>query len=216
MRLSEFNENNLSDKEIEHIVFSDIEDNMLSTEYGIVFGNYQLQKYRVEKAADLYKQGRIKKLILLGGNGGISNENNDNRSEAELMETLAIEFGVKKEDIYLEDKSNNSIENCLNVVDLLNSLVGINNIEGLTLITSQFHLKRCLAVFKKYLKKDVKYTLVSVLDGFSDRDNWFLSDESWNTGRSLVTFEARALVKYAKEEKIFDLNVTEFKNIKQL
>lgn len=38
MRLSEFNENNLSENEIEHIVFSNTEDSMISTEFGIVFG----------------------------------------------------------------------------------------------------------------------------------------------------------------------------------
>lgn len=207
MKLSEYNENNLNDSEIEHIVFSNTEDNMLSAEYGIVFGSYQLQKYRIEKAVELYKQGRIKKLILSGGNGGISNECNDNRTEAELMKMLAIKMGVKEEDIYLEDKSNNSIENSLNVIKLLNLLANINDIKGLILITSQFHLKRCLAIFKKYFPKDINYCLVAALDGFSDKNNWFLSDESWNTGRNLVTFEAKVLIKYAKEGKIFDLEV---------
>ncbi len=37
--------------------------------------------------------------------------------------------------------------------------------------------------------------------------NWFLSDNSWNSGRSLATYEAHLLVKYAKENKIADLEV---------
>ena len=45
-------------------------------------------------------------------------------------------------------------------------------------------------------------------DGFSDRDNWFLSDDSWNSGRSLATYEAGLLVRYAKEGKIADLDVS--------
>ncbi len=52
-------------------------------------------------------------------------------------------------------------------------------------------------------------------DGFSDRDNWFLSDNSWNSGRSHATYEARLLVKYAKENKIYDLIVKNFEIKKQ-
>ena len=52
--------------------------------------------------------------------------------------------------------------------------------------------------------------IISSRDGFSDRDNWFLSDNSWNSGRSLATYEAHLLVKYAKEDKIYDLGIKEF------
>lgn len=44
-------------------------------------------------------------------------------------------------------------------------------------------------------------------DGIADRDNWFLSDGSWNTGRSLATYEAHLLIQYAREEKIYDLKI---------
>lgn len=47
-------------------------------------------------------------------------------------------------------------------------------------------------------------------DGFSDSDNWFLSDNSWNSGRSLATYEANLLIKYAKEEKIENLDIINF------
>ena len=42
---------------------------------------------------------------------------------------------------------------------------------------------------------------------FSDRENWFLSDNARNTGRSLATFEVGALAKYAREKKIEDLEI---------
>jgi uncharacterized SAM-binding protein YcdF (DUF218 family) len=213
VRLSELNADNLSDDEIGNIVFSDIEDNMLKTKFAIVFGSYQLQEYRIKKAIELYKQGRFNKLILSGGSGGISNEANYKETEARLMKNYAIENGVKEEDIYIEEESNNSIENVINIVNMLENIIGVKNLKSLTLITSEFHLKRCLATFKKYLPVNITYNLVPAYDGFTNSSNWFLSDGSWNTGRSLTTYEARNLINYAKQNKIYDLDIPACKKI---
>lgn len=47
-------------------------------------------------------------------------------------------------------------------------------------------------------------------DGFLDSDNWVLSDNSWNSDRSLATYEDNLLIKYAKENIIKDINVVDF------
>ena len=54
---------------------------------------------------------------------------------------------------------------------------------------------------------DLEIILISSQDGFSDSDNWFLSDNTWNSGRSLATYEANLLIKYAKENKIADIEI---------
>ena len=41
----------------------------------------------------------------------------------------------------------------------------------------------------------------------TDKENWFLSEKVYNSGRNLVEFEANLLIKYAKEGKIYDLNI---------
>ena len=61
-----------------------------------------------------------------------------------------------------------------------------------------------MAIIKKKFPH-IEVMLIPAKDDFSDRENWFLSDNSWNSGRSLVTYEANLLVKYAKENKIADL-----------
>ena len=81
-----------------------------------------------------------------------------------------------------------------------------NNINHISIVTSEFHLKRCYAILKKNYP-NISVTMIPSKDGFSDRDNWFLSDNSWNSGRSLATYEAHLLVKYAKENKIYDLEI---------
>ena len=204
IRLSQINDENLTDEQIENIVYSDIEDDGLSSEYGFVFGNSMLIKERVSTTVDAYKKGRIKKIIFMGGTNGVSNQDNSTIPEAIKMKELALSLGVKEEDILIDDTSNNTFENIENAMKLLP-----NNINHISIITSEFHLKRCYAILKKNYP-DILVTMISSRDGFSDRDNWFLSDNSWNSGRSLATYEAHLLVKYAKEDKIYDLGIKEF------
>lgn len=202
MKLSLINNENLTDDMVDKIVYSDTCDNLRNTTYGIVFGNSMLIKERVNTAYDAYKSGRIKKVIFSGGSNGVSNQNNDTVAEAVKMRELAIKLGIKEEDILIDDKSNNSFENVKNSFDLIKN----KNIAEVAIITSEFHLKRCYAIIKKsYPNIDV--IMIHSKDGFSDRDNWFLSDNSWNSGRSLATYEANILIKYAKENKIIDLDI---------
>ena len=205
MKLSEINNANLTDKQIEKIVFSDINDSGKSAKYGIVFGSYSLQKYRIEQAIKLYKEGRVEKLILTGGKGGISNKNNEDVPEAELMKASLVKNGISPQHLILDNSSNSTIENGINVAKILNNLH--ENIQEVILISSEFHLKRCMAIMKKYYKTNIDYILVPAKDGFTDKENWFLSEKAYNSGRNLVEFEANLLIKYAKEGKIYDLNI---------
>lgn len=205
IKLSQINDENLTDEQIDSIVYSDIEDDGLSSEYGLVFGNSMLIKERVNTSVDAYKKGRIKKIIYMGGANGISNQDNSTIPEAIKMKELALSLGVNENDILIDDVSNNTFENIENAIKLLP-----DDINHISIITSEFHLKRCYAILRKNYP-NIRVTMLPSKDGFSDRDNWFLSDSSWNSGRSLATYEAHLLIKYAKENKIFDLEVNNIK-----
>lgn len=207
--LSQIIDENITDEQIDSIVYSDIEDDKLSSEYALVFGNSMLIKERVKTSVAAYKNGRIKKIIYMGGTNGISNQDNSTISEAVKIKELALSLGVAEKDILIDYTSNNTFENIENAMRLLPS--GVSNI---SIITSEFHLKRCYAILKKNYP-NISVTLISSKDGFSDRDNWFLSDNSWNSGRSLATYEAHLLVKYAKENKIYDLEIKNYNNIEK-
>ena len=200
-KLSQINNENLTDEQIDDIVYSNIEDEGLSSEYALVFENNMLINERVTTAINTYKKGRIKKIIFMGGVNGASNQDNSTIQEAIKMKELALSLGANKEDILIEDTSNNTFENIENAMKLLPK-----DINHISIITSEFHLKRCYAILRKNYPY-ISVTMISSKDGFSDRNNWFLSDNSWNSGRSLATYEAHLLVKYAKENKIYDLEV---------
>lgn len=208
IKLSQIDDSNLTDEQIDSIVYSNIEDDNLSTKFALVFGNNMLIKERVNTAVNSYKSGRIQKMIFMGGVNGVSNQDNSTIAEAIKMKDLALSLGVEQNDILIDDVSNNTFENIENAMKLLP-----DDINHIAIITSEFHLKRCYAILKKNYP-NISSTMISSKDGFSDRDNWFLSDNSWNSGRSLATYEAHLLVKYAKENKIFDLKI-ENSNLKR-
>lgn len=208
MRLTEITKEELDDKDIQKIVYEGIIKDNEKTKYGLVFGNSMLIKERVQTAYEAYKSHQIEKVIFTGGANGISNQNNDTLEEAIKMKNLAIKLGIKEEDIITECGSKNTFENIDNSLELIKE-----NISELAIITSEFHLKRCMAIIKlKY--PNIKVIMIPSKDGFSDSDNWFLSDSSWNSGRSLATYEANLLIKYAKENKIYDLDIKDFSNDK--
>lgn len=205
MKLSEVEKTNLTDEEIQKIVYSDIQDSFKNTEYAIVFGNSMLIKERVTTAFEAYKSGRVKKLIFTGGTNGVSNQGHDLVSEAIKMRNLAIQMGVLEKDILVEERSNNTFEN----VDYVFSMLP-DDIKIISIITSEFHLKRCKAIIQLKFP-NIETVLIASKDGFSDSNNWFLSDTSWNSGRSLATYEANLLVKYAKNHQIYDLEIDDSK-----
>lgn len=159
---------------------------------------------RVSKAVELYHQKRVEKLIFMGGVSGVSNQTGETISEAERMKDLALSLGVRKEDILLDSTSNNTFENVDHALSILKE--ELSSLPSVSIITSEFHLKRCYAILKKKCPS-LEVTMIAANDGFTDSDNWFLSDNSWNSGQSLATYEAHLLVRYAKEHRILDLDI---------
>ena len=207
VRLSEITKEELTDNDIQKIVYENVDDNGKSSIYGLVFGNSMLINERVITAVEAYKNNRIRKIIFSGGNSGISNQDNDVIPEAIKMKKLAIKLGVNEENILVDDTSNNSFENVENSFHLISD----QNISSIAIITSEFHLKRCMAIIKQRFP-NLDVILIPSKDGFSDSDNWFLSNNTWNSGRSLATYEANLLIRYAKEKKIADIDILDFKN----
>ena len=57
-----------------------------------------------------------------------------------------------------------------------------------------------MAIIKKKIP-NLEIILIPSKDGLS------LSDNTWNSGRSLALYEANLLIKYAKENKIADIEI---------
>lgn len=191
---------------ITDVVFNNVYDDNANNKWCIVFGNSIQLHERANTTIKKYFEGRFKKIVVCGGTRGISNiDNNDALSEASRIKKILIDGGIPNCDIFMDDSSQNTFENIDNAMNFI--LGKDESISSLSIITSEYHLKRCsLAFLKKY--PQIKVTTIPAFDGYTDRDNWFNSSNEWNSGRCTVIWERNLLTKYAKENKIFDCEIS--------
>ncbi len=122
--------------------------------YGIVLGGYSSYNNAIEhidfndsgdrliSAIELYKLGKIEKIIISGGNGELINKG---MKESEWTKKILINMGIESKDILLENSSRNTMENAQNTAMLVKRDIS----QKLLLITSAKHMKRAKFCFNK-------------------------------------------------------------------
>lgn len=98
---------------------------------------------RVLHTLQLYKSGKIKKILISGGSGIVIGPK---YSESEELKKVFVLCGVNPADIFLENQSRNTRENAVYTV---NKITKENLSTEALLITSAFHMKRAAACFEK-------------------------------------------------------------------
>lgn len=133
--------------------------------------------YRTGETADrfiqpllLYKQGKIKRILITGGNVNIKGLKIDATQESKKVKEILISMGVDNKDIFLEEKARNTHENAVNTKKMLQPFLE----EKMLLVTSAMHMPRAKACYiKEGFKIDVfpadikkKDTPSGILDQF--------------------------------------------------
>ena len=98
---------------------------------------------RVLHAVQLYREGKIEKILVSGGSGKLLK---DQVAEAVLLERVLLLSGIPPRDILVEAESRNTRENALNCARIL-AAPGLNG--EYLLITSAYHMRRAEACFVK-------------------------------------------------------------------
>ena len=119
---------------------------------------------RIEEGVKLFRAGRGEKLFLIGVDPVVK------KSDLFTEEP----GGKSSEQVYLEKASRNTLENAIFAREMLVK----QNIRSIHLITSRYHMKRSLLIFRSILPKDIAIypCPVSVKNG---GDSW------WSHGGSL-------------------------------
>lgn len=99
---------------------------------------------RVTHTVQLYKLGKIKKIIVSGGSGRLLDTGV--REANDFMDVMTM-MGIPAEDILVESQSRNTFESAVEVKKLLEQRL-IKPSECI-LITSAFHMRRSIACFRK-------------------------------------------------------------------
>ncbi len=119
----------------------------------LVLGSHDLRV--AERGAELYLQGWAPLLIFSGGLGnftsGVWNE-----PEADKFAFIAMEMGVPKHAILIENRSTNTGENILFTKDLLQQKN--LNPDSFILVQKPYMERRSYAVFKKHMSKKAVVT----------------------------------------------------------
>lgn len=98
---------------------------------------------RLWQALTLYHQGKVKKILISGDHGYISDRG---LHEAKQFKQVLIGWGIPASDIITEDFSRNTHENAVETKKLLEKTIGIRSY--FLLITSGRHMRRSLACFQ--------------------------------------------------------------------
>lgn len=98
---------------------------------------------RTTTALDLYKEGKVDRLVLSGGKISESDI-----SEAQYMEKIIKRFSDKEVEYILEEQSHNTYENITNSKQKL-SEVGQGTDSSVVIVSDEFHLARGVFLAKR-------------------------------------------------------------------
>jgi uncharacterized SAM-binding protein YcdF (DUF218 family) len=98
---------------------------------------------RVTHTLQLYRLGIIEKILISGGSGTVLVER---AKEADELSDVFQLMGVPKEDLIIENQSDNTYQSAINVKAILEGKI---KQENCLLITSAFHMRRARACFEK-------------------------------------------------------------------
>lgn len=99
---------------------------------------------RILHAVTLYKTGKVKKILISGDSGFITDRG---LHEAKQLKELLVKWGLPSEDILTEERSKNTHENAYYTTKLLKE--SYPELKSFLLITSGIHMKRAKACFEK-------------------------------------------------------------------
>lgn len=166
---------------------------------GILLGGVFMIPNRADCVIDLYKKGVIKKIIVSGGFGFFNKHKIPLKTEAMIMKDYLLSKGVKENDVIVEDRSKSTIENINNSIKLIGREFGLDNV-SIMLITSDFHMRRCMSILRKIASK--RYDLYCC---YADTS----VDYNSVYGQLLLRKEVIQLINLLKSKVIDDFDVGE-------
>jgi uncharacterized SAM-binding protein YcdF (DUF218 family) len=92
---------------------------------------------RINHGIDLYRKGKVRKLIFTGGRG-----NSDEPTESSAARRYAMRGGVPAADILIEEESHNTYENIL----YAKRLADARGVRKVLIVSDPMHMKRALVM----------------------------------------------------------------------
>lgn len=183
----------MNTEEITNYIF--VESKLKKADLALIFGTRSYQK-SVDTAYNLYKKRLVSKILVSGGINRITGKN-----EALVISEKLIALGVDKNDIILEKKSTNTLENVLFSKDIISKTIGFENIKTIIAVVKNYHSRRALMTLKKNFPENINF-IPATYDLYNfNKSNWFESKK----GKEKVMGECKKIKKYLAKGDIEEL-----------
>ena len=219
MYLSELENQPISRELADQIVYAIPEYNGETAPCALVLGSTKAHIYRLPKAVELYKAGKVSKILLSGGAKWEFPSDDDfsaaegfpgcaacpegKMSEADRMQFTALKMGVSPEDLLLDNLSMTTIENMVCSMVTLEQSVRLYNIQELILVTTSYHMRRSLGLARMLLPKWIRIIPCIAEDRNTRRDNWWKTE----VGTKRVYTEIELMIHYIKKGIMDDFEI---------
>lgn len=170
MWVSKITEEDLTDELIDRLLFEGLADTGENADCIIVLGSMKAAEYRVPMAVNAYYAGRADKIMLCGG--ALRSFPEGEMPEAEQMCKRVIELGVPKENIIIENMSQNTVENILCGLVELQRKFWLNRVKRVLLVTATYHMRRSLAIARYLFPAHIEIIPCPADDDNTNRNNW--------------------------------------------
>jgi uncharacterized SAM-binding protein YcdF (DUF218 family) len=197
MKLSNIEVNKLSREQITKVLFGDQKDDGDKGDCIFTYGGRGTE--RVHKAVELYQQKRANYILFTGG----FKYGKYTYPEAAMMRDNALGMGVSTDVILTEEISNNTKENAIASLFVLENKFGIHNIKNLLIVSIPWHYTRGILYLKTYYPKWVNYTWCPANYKEHQFNNWWKYPES----HDYVIKEITNLIKFVREGQLIDIEI---------
>ena len=197
MELSKIEVNKLSRHQITKVLFGDEKDDGDKGDCIFTYGGRGIE--RVHKAVELYKQKRANYILFSGG----LKYGEYIYPEAAIMRDNAVKRGIEADAILTEEISNNTKENAIASLFVLENKFGLHNLRNLLVVSIPWHYRRCFLYFKTYYPKWINYTWCPANYKDHQFDNWWKYPES----NEYVMKEITNLIKFVREGQLIDIEI---------
>jgi uncharacterized SAM-binding protein YcdF (DUF218 family) len=186
----------MNTQEITDYIF--LKDDNLKGDLAFVFGTWDIWQESVEKAAELYKAGSVPKILVSSGANPVTGV-----IEGDLIARDLEKLGIPKEDILIENKSTNTLENVLFSKDVIEKSLGLENIHTIIAVVKNYHARRALMTLERHMPHSIKVHTANYVSSKypMTRDTWHTNAE-WS---KIVTSEVEKIKAYLAKGDIEEI-----------
>lgn len=147
---------------------------------------------RLFQTLSMYYKGRVSKILISGGSGSISHPSH---REAFYVKKYLESIQVPDSNLIIENNSKNTYENAVFTKHILDSMQFKGSV---LLVTSSFHMRRSLAIFKKAGYQDITPYVTNKFTGKRkfEFDYCFLPNAEAITTFNLIIHEIVGYITY--------------------